>query len=753
MNSVIKKFVVFFLLFSMFVPTVSAIEIEDVVLEGAHYWNGHYYQLFDAGVTWEDARIRCAQMGGHLVTITTAEEQAFVLSILGTGNKNMYWIGSRLNQNWAWVTGEDFSYSNWGPEEPNNMDGEEAYVQIYAKPFRKKVAGDWNDASNVGAEYSAEFYSLQNTGYICEWDMLDSDGDGLIDEWEINGIDTNGDDVPDLMINEMGADPNVPDIFVEVDWMVRPTQEILFWEISSGRTMKASDNAFYMVWQAFERYGIRLHIDAGPSSVDYVTGKTWGDLSGGNEIEYVSSFDTSNWANTIDTHFTPGREVAFKHCIFLDQYDHSGSSGLADGIPGQHFLVANQDWVYDGGDIAVAGTFMHELGHTLGLQHGGNEDLPNYKPNYLSVMNYSFQITGIPSLTQLWVLDYSRATLPDLDENNLNESDGVDPMGVTDGTGLGTNWYNKGSLESIMSVSGKSIDFNADGKLESGLRLDLNDDGKKTVLKGSSPDWDHIIYSGGRVGDMTAMGKSAKVSESSFPEEATVEEFLEHNALARKGDGIVRFASRTLRSNIGEQTLLVDIVNRGSCEMVYTVRLRSGDLNLDYVETITVPGSTSEMSSARIAVPIGAGLSAGEYPIHCTLQPEEGEKRTSEINVKVVNPSESELDEFSALLEAGTLAQYVGDPQVIEQITSSVNAEIIPPAQTDKIPQEDLVQPEGDPQLNSAQPEKHHEQEEIRCDHICHSDNFFVKIWWGIVRFFSKLFGWGQVCDCGKNHY
>ena len=37
---------------------------------------------------------------------------------------------------------------------------------------------------------------------------------------------------------------------------------------------------------------------------------------------------------------------------------------------------------------------MHELGHNLGLRHGG-DDLPNFKPNYLSVMNYSFQLTGL----------------------------------------------------------------------------------------------------------------------------------------------------------------------------------------------------------------------------------------------------------------------------------------------------------------------------------------------------------------------
>jgi hypothetical protein len=38
---------------------------------------------------------------------------------------------------------------------------------------------------------------------------------------------------------------------------------------------------------------------------------------------------------------------------------------------------------------------MHELGHNLNLKHGGNEHLPNFKPNYESIMNYMFQTIGL----------------------------------------------------------------------------------------------------------------------------------------------------------------------------------------------------------------------------------------------------------------------------------------------------------------------------------------------------------------------
>ena len=41
-------------------------------------------------------------------------------------------------------------------------------------------------------------------------------------------------------------------------------------------------------------------------------------------------------------------------------------------------------------DIRVA-VFVHELGHNLALSHGGWDEI-NYKPNYLSVMNYCYQL-------------------------------------------------------------------------------------------------------------------------------------------------------------------------------------------------------------------------------------------------------------------------------------------------------------------------------------------------------------------------
>jgi len=76
-------------------------------------------------------------------------------------------------------------------------------------------------------------------------------------------------------------------------------------------------------------------------------------------------------------------------------------SGFSD-VAGQDSLITVDSWGLDATVTAKTGTFMHELGHSLGLTHGGfyYNALPSYAPtvelncklNYQSVMNYLFQI-------------------------------------------------------------------------------------------------------------------------------------------------------------------------------------------------------------------------------------------------------------------------------------------------------------------------------------------------------------------------
>ncbi|MBQ1967811.1 MAG: hypothetical protein II356_07540, partial [Clostridia bacterium] len=137
-------------------------------------FNGHYYQVFDEGLDWFAAKVRCEEMGGHLVTITTAEEQQAVIDILVVANRNFYWMGGYRNgSSFEWITGEEMSYSNWGRNQPDNYLYSEDSLIVYrnSNPYHSgHHFGHWNDLNNDGTCNGGIFFGVENSGFICEWE-------------------------------------------------------------------------------------------------------------------------------------------------------------------------------------------------------------------------------------------------------------------------------------------------------------------------------------------------------------------------------------------------------------------------------------------------------------------------------------------------------------------------------------------------------------------------------------------------------
>ena len=146
---------------------------ENKLLDTISY-RGHVYQLFDGGLTWSEAKEACEKLGGHLATITSAEEQRAIEDHLGEPICNNYWIGGyRDGDSWKWITDESFEYTNWESGEPNNYGGSENYVHMFGDGY--KTRGRWNDASDSGAAYANSYYDLDKYGYICEFDPANPD--------------------------------------------------------------------------------------------------------------------------------------------------------------------------------------------------------------------------------------------------------------------------------------------------------------------------------------------------------------------------------------------------------------------------------------------------------------------------------------------------------------------------------------------------------------------------------------------------
>ena len=96
-------------------------DMEVLKIVGIYEFNNHYYKVFDEGLTWYKASDRCKELGGHLVTITSEEEQAAIQSILlySGKKKNFYWTAGFVieKDQWQWATNEEFGYTNWAKGE------------------------------------------------------------------------------------------------------------------------------------------------------------------------------------------------------------------------------------------------------------------------------------------------------------------------------------------------------------------------------------------------------------------------------------------------------------------------------------------------------------------------------------------------------------------------------------------------------------------------------------------------------------
>lgn len=122
--------------------------------------NGHTYEVINAQLTWLDAQTAAQEQGGYMATVTSAAENSFVAKL--TKRNVRTWLGAYQPDGvtWTWVNGEPFTYTNWAPGEPNNLEGIEDYLQIYGTTG--PAPGQWNDA----------WYNSPTPAYVVEYDSM-----------------------------------------------------------------------------------------------------------------------------------------------------------------------------------------------------------------------------------------------------------------------------------------------------------------------------------------------------------------------------------------------------------------------------------------------------------------------------------------------------------------------------------------------------------------------------------------------------
>lgn len=305
----------------------------------------------------------------------------------------------------------------------------------------------------------------------------DTDGDGIPDSWEMYGYDADGDGAIDVDYPAMGANPNHKDVFVEMDYMPGElgSEEDLDRIVQSFATLNISNPD--------RKPGINLHLDAGSArSAKY-------NLGGGNEVPHQGLRNMGDWARIKARHFNPAREGIFHYMIWGDYHGHNSSSGL--GYKNKAGFIVTVGKTYWGGassDIRV-GTFIHELGHNLNLKHGGTDEF-NGKPQYYSVMNYNYQLTGIPKADGTRYFGYLQQDMPTLNEFSMDERVGLGSQGH------GYLYrYMADENKPLKDKNGKDvtqpadrpIDFNQNGTIDQKpVQADLNYDKQGTLLTATS---------------------------------------------------------------------------------------------------------------------------------------------------------------------------------------------------------------------------------------------------------------------------
>jgi len=443
------------------------------------------------------------QRGSQIVYVGTStnrpfwRENGFVELLNAGGNKSIDFV--RFGSS----TQAPITANHWtGSSVAALTTGQNAYGYSIVRSF--PVSADTNSSS----DWTAVSWSTPGGRNDVPPSAVDSDNDGIPDSSEVPGGTFAG-----LDLYAMGARSGVKDIFIEIDYMD-----------SNDPGVIPRIESLQKVSEAFLRKGIKVHFDVGDlfsnsfSQTSFNLGQGIGKIPFERCIHLtkgVCSQNSSDKTTLYDwktAHMDLPRRSIFHYAIFGYTLNSNGSGNGSSGIaetPGNDFIVSMGNWGLSTSSEqnlnflinAQAGTLMHELGHNLGLQHGGDSDI-QYKPNYFSVMNYLYQFYGLvgsPNSSNAYTRwrmakgdgTPSLCSLP----NSPCGSPSQFIIDFSDGTSLPLNEWSIFESNNIGrgSSAGSFADWNMNGVLNSNaLSLDLNGDGQYSILTDYN-DWGNLI--------------------------------------------------------------------------------------------------------------------------------------------------------------------------------------------------------------------------------------------------------------------
>lgn len=269
--------------------------------------------------------------------------------------------------------------------------------------------------------HRAETRRPDDDRYVGQWRLqpdpaaTDTDGDGLTAAEEASfgtdpaRADTDDDGLGDraeavigepLGLPGLGADPLRRDVFVEID-----------------RDANAGGTGSTEVTPAMVERMVAVWAEAPLTNPDGTTGAALhvdtGQLGGGTLVDDVPPLFGCTFGYDGASHLAPERRGVFFHVLSSDLSD-CALYGYAYGTR-RTVVDVGQPQLGTLADLVGAGTILHEIGHNLGLLHGGDEANP-CKPNYPSVMNYN------PGVLLFGTFGYSTGDQLDVLETAIDET-------------------------------------------------------------------------------------------------------------------------------------------------------------------------------------------------------------------------------------------------------------------------------------------------------------------------------------------
>jgi hypothetical protein len=160
--------------------------------------NGHYYEVIDdTTISWTQASLSAGTLifgdfTGYLATLTSEEEEAFLLNTFTPAQLSRRWLGASQGEGvvpadagWAWGTGEDWLYTHWALGEPNDFFGaaSQQYLQTEIVVDLAPLTMTWLDQADE---------DLLTQGYIVEYELLVIDAALDIKDGSVNCTNARG---------------------------------------------------------------------------------------------------------------------------------------------------------------------------------------------------------------------------------------------------------------------------------------------------------------------------------------------------------------------------------------------------------------------------------------------------------------------------------------------------------------------------------------------------------------------------------